>query len=68
MLGCYSYLLSDGQKWNMQLLKHYVPPSTTWTELMGLPATEGNQGNHRDNEDVSSGEEHVGEEEHHYLT
>ncbi len=34
--------------------------------LMGLPATEGNQGNHGDIEDVSSVEEDVGEEGHRY--
>ncbi len=67
VLGRYSYLLSDGQKWNMWLLKCYLPPSTTLTELMGLPTAEGNWGNHGDNEDIFSGEEDVGEEGHHYL-
>ncbi len=43
VLGRYSYQLSDGQKWNTWVLMHYLPPSTTWMELMGLPAAEGNQ-------------------------
>ncbi len=37
VLGCYSYLLLDGQKWNLHLLKRFMPPQTTWTELINLP-------------------------------
>ncbi len=39
MLSQHSYVLSDGQKWNTHLLKHYIAP-TTWSELvsaMSLP-------------------------------
>ncbi len=38
VVGHYSYMLSDGQKWNLQLLKHYLPPAVTWTELLGQPS------------------------------
>ncbi len=34
VLGCYSYWLSDGQMWNIQLLKPYLPPATTWAEFL----------------------------------
>ncbi len=37
VVGRYSYILSDGQKWNLRLLKCFVPPTVTWTELLGLP-------------------------------
>ncbi len=46
VIGRYSYILSDGQKWNTQLLKRYQPPVATWTELLGppiLPDAEVNQ-------------------------
>ncbi len=48
VIGHYLYLLSDGQKWNTWLLKCYLPPTATWTELLGLPDAEGNQEGHRD--------------------
>ncbi len=48
VVGRYSYLLSDGQKWNTRLLKHYLPPTATWTKLLGLPDAEGNQESRRD--------------------
>ncbi len=35
VVGRYSYILSDGQKWNTRLLKRYQPPVATWTELLG---------------------------------
>ncbi len=38
VVSCYSYQLSDGQKWNIRLLKLYLPPATTWAEL--LPVTQ----------------------------
>ncbi len=42
VLGHYSYLLSDGQKWNLCLLKWFMPPRTTWMELINpLPIAEG---------------------------
>ncbi len=73
VLRHYSYLLSDGQKWNLRLLKHYLPLSATWTELLGLPlpAMEGNRDSHRDiaeagSEDAVGGEEGTGEEGHRY--
>ncbi len=37
VLGRYSYLLSDGQKWNLRLLKRILPPRTTWIELINPP-------------------------------
>ncbi len=37
VLGRYTYPLSDGQKWNLRLLKHFVPPATTWSEILGAP-------------------------------
>ncbi len=42
-LGRYSYLLSDGQKWNIRLLKQYIAPTATWTEFPGtvLPVVGG---------------------------
>ncbi len=53
-------------------MEHVAPealptPSATWTEFLGLPAAENNQGDRADNGDISSGEEDVGGEEgHHY--
>ncbi len=35
VLRRYSYTLSDGQKWNVRCLKHYLPPTTTWMEILG---------------------------------
>ncbi len=52
VVGRYSYLLSDGQKWNTRLLKCYLPPTATWTELLGLPDAEGNQEGHSDTVDA----------------
>ncbi len=37
VLGRYTYLLSDGQKWNSQLLKCFVPPAMTWSKILGAP-------------------------------
>ncbi len=37
VLGWYTYPLSDGQKWNSRLLKRFVPPATTWSEVLGAP-------------------------------
>ncbi len=34
VLGRYSYQLSDGQKWNVQLLKLYLPPATAWADFL----------------------------------
>ncbi len=39
VLGRYTYLLSNGQKWNSRLLKCYEQPVATWTELMGVSLT-----------------------------
>ncbi|MCP4545751.1 MAG: transposase family protein, partial [bacterium] len=37
VLGRFTYQLSDGQKWNSRLLKRFVPPATTWSEILGAP-------------------------------
>ncbi len=33
VLGRYSYQLSDGQKWNIRLLKRYLVPTADWTKF-----------------------------------
>ncbi len=37
VLGRYTYLLSNGQKWNLRLLKCFMPPAVTWSESLGAP-------------------------------
>ncbi len=67
VVGRYSYLLLDGQKWNLRLLKCYVPPTATWTELLGLPLPEA-----ADNQDTKvvdvRQEQGVVDGRHHYPT
>ncbi len=33
VVGCYTYQLNDGQKWNCRRLKWYLPSPVEWTEL-----------------------------------
>ncbi len=59
--------MSDGQKWNLQLLTCYSPPAVTWTELLRLPLPDA--GDSVDTEVVDNKEEQeVGGEGHHYPT
>ncbi len=37
VMGRYSYILSDVQKWNTHLLKCYTPPNTTWMDILVSP-------------------------------
>ncbi len=67
VLGHYSYLLSDGQKWNLRLLKHYAPPVATWTELLGLPLPEAADNQGTEVVDVRE-EQGVADGRHHYPT
>ncbi len=65
VIGRYSCLLLDGQKWNLRLLKCYLPPAATWTEPLGQPSPDVTV--ELGTEVVCNGEEQtVGEEEHHY--
>ncbi len=58
---------SDGQKWNLWLLKCYMPPTATWTELVGLspPTIQGDEDNLEDTH--SQGEDIPREEGHRYM-
>ncbi len=61
VIGRYSYLLSNGQKWNLRLLKCYTLPDVTWTEFLGLPLPDaaGDLG-------TEATKQEVGDEPHHY--
>ncbi|MCP4548399.1 MAG: transposase family protein, partial [bacterium] len=67
VVGRYSYILSDGQKWNTRLLKRYQPPVATWTELLG-PLTLPDAVVHQDGREDMDDTQKEGHEGHRYPT